>query len=191
MLMSRTLSVMPLHFREDRTTQAAARLLRLKGGRMPYLSLIKLLYLADRKALVELGRPISYDLFVSMPHGPVLSRTLDLITGEPDPDGDSYWRDYISEPLGYDVRLERDAPSSQLSSAEEAILDDVFAKYGHLTKWQLRDLSHTLPEWRDPDGSSVPIPLEEVLIKQGVSPEDARAIRQDLGAEAIADYQLT
>jgi uncharacterized phage-associated protein len=189
--MSRTLLVMPLHFREDRTTQAAARLLKLKGGKMPYLSLIKLLYLADRKALLDLGRPISYDLFVSMPHGPVLSRTLDLITGEPDPEGDSYWREYISEPEGYDVRLVKDAPNSQLSQADEAILDEVFSKYGHLTKWQLRDLSHTLPEWHDPDGSSVPIPLEEILTQQGVSPEDAKAIRLDLGAESLAEYQLT
>ena len=48
----------------------AARLLKLHGAAMPYLKLIKLLYLADRQALLELGRPISCDLFVSMPHGP-------------------------------------------------------------------------------------------------------------------------
>src|SRR5947199_6070444 len=99
-----------LRFREDKTTQAAARLLKRRGGRMPYLSLIKLLYFADRKALLELGRPISYDLFVSMPHGPVLSRTLDLITGEPDPKNPSYWGKYISEPENYHVRMLLDPP---------------------------------------------------------------------------------
>src|SRR5438876_12443906 len=114
-----------LKFREDRTTQAAARLLKRRGGRMPYLSLIKLLYLADRKALLELGRPISYDLFVSMPHGPVLSRTLDLITGEPDPKDPSYWRKYISGPENYHVRLLSEAPNDRLSTAEETILDRV------------------------------------------------------------------
>ena len=182
---------MPLRFREDRTTQAAARLLRLRGAKMPYLSLIKLLYLADRKALLDLGRPISYDLFVSMPHGPVLSRTLDLITTEPDPDRPSYWREYISEPKDYEVSLLKDAPNDQLSPAIEEILDEVFRRYGHLDRWALRDYTHTLPEWEDPEGSSVLIPVREVLIQQGVSPEDAEAICKDLGAEALAEHVLS
>jgi len=182
---------MPLRFREDRTTQAAARLLRLRGAKMPYLSLIKLLYLADRKALLDLGRPISYDLFVSMPHGPVLSRTLDLITTEPDPDRPSYWREYISEPKDYEVSLLKDPPNDQLSPAIEEILDEVFRRYGHLDKWALRDYTHTLPEWEDPEGSSVLIPVKEILIQQGVSPEDAEAICRDLGAEAFAEHILS
>ena len=75
---------------------------------MPYMSLIKLLYLADRRALFNHGRPISYDFFVSMPHGPVLSRTYGLIIEEPDPDQPSYWRTYISEPDNYKVELTQD-----------------------------------------------------------------------------------
>ena len=127
---------MHLKYREDKTTQAAARLLRLSNGRMPYMSLIKLLYFADRRALLQPGRPISYDLFVSMPHGPVLSRTYDLITDEPDPDNPSYWRQYISEPERYEVCLLGDVPDDQLSPAEEAILDSVFNEVGQLNQWQ-------------------------------------------------------
>lgn len=177
----------PLRFREDKTTQAAARLLRAKGGRMPYISLLKLLYFADRRALAELGRPISHDLFVSMPHGPVLSRTLDLITAEPDRGAESYWRKYISEPENYEVRLLHDAPNDQLSPAEETILDAVFQELGHLPKWQLVERSHQLPEWRDPHGSSVPIDLRAILMEQGVTREEAEAIVNDLVAEAALD----
>jgi len=177
----------PLRFREEKTTQAAARFLRAKGGRMPYISLLKLLYFADRRALAELGRPISHDLFVSMPHGPVLSRTLDLITAEPDRGPASYWRQYISEPENYDVRLLRDAPNDQLSQAEEAILDAVFREVGHLSRWQLVERSHQLPEWRDPQGSSVPIDLLSILMEQGVTREDAEAIVGDLVAEDAVD----
>jgi len=179
---------MPLQFREERTTQAAARLLRLHGAEMPYLKLIKLLYLADRQSLLELGRPISYDLFVSMPHGPVLSRTYDLILGEPEED--SYWRRFISAPEDYQVRLLGDVPNDQLSPAQEAILDDVFRRFGGMHKWALRDFTHGLPEYHDPKGSSVPIDLREILLAQGVSEEDARAILDEIGAETLAERWL-
>lgn len=183
---------MCLRFREDKTTQAAARLLKSGGGEMPYISLIKLLYFADRKALVELGRPISYDLFVSMPKGPVLSRTFDLIASEPDPSDDrpSYWRQYISEPRNYTVALLSEPPNGQLSPAEEEVLDQVFQEFGHFDRWTLVRLSHELPEWSDPHGSSVPIAIRSILVHQGVSSEDAGAIIRDLEAETAAESLL-
>lgn len=185
-----TLGPMPLRFREDRATQAAARLLRLRGGTMSYLKLMKLIYLADRQALLELGRPISYDMYVSMPQGPVLSRTLDLMTAEPGPSTDprSYWRTIISEPRKWEVTLlSQDIPNDQLSAAEEAILDGVFEKYGRLSRWEIRDLSHKLPEWRDPQGSCVPIRIKDILLHQGMSERDALAIEEALTAETYAD----
>jgi uncharacterized phage-associated protein len=185
-----TLQPMPLRYREDRATQAAARLLRLRGGTMSYLKLMKLLYFADRLALAQLGRPISYDMYVSMPQGPVLSRTLDLMTEEPEPHADhpSYWRTFISEPHEYEVSLLRDdIPNDQLSRAEEEILDRVFAQYGRLSRWEIRDLSHRLPEWQDPHGSCVPINIKDILLHQGMSEGDAQAIVEALGAENYAD----
>ena len=68
---------MQLKYREDGSTQAAARLLKRAGGPMSHMKLIKLLYLADRRALVRWGRPITCDWYVSMPQGPVPSFTLD------------------------------------------------------------------------------------------------------------------
>jgi len=183
-------SLMFLRYREDKTTQAAARLLQAKGGRMSYMSLIKLLYFADRRAFAELGRPISSDLFVSMPHGPVLSRTLDLVTAEPER-VESYWRRYISEPEHYEVRLLDEVPNDQLSPAEEHIVDDVFHEFGHLTRWELVDRSHKLPEWKDPHGSSIPIEPRVILMAQGIPEDDVDAILEELAAdeavEALAD----
>ena len=82
---------MRLPFNEKKATQAAAYLLRLRGGRMSYMKLIKLLYLADRISLNRRGRPITTDRYVSMDRGPVLSRTLNLITEERDPAAPSFW----------------------------------------------------------------------------------------------------
>ncbi len=177
-----------MRYREDRTTQAAARLLRQHDNQMPYLKLLKLLYLADRKALAELGRPISFDYFVSMPQGPVLSRTYDLMVGEqPDASRPSYWRQYISEPEGYNVGLIRETPNDQLSPAEESILDQVFAEYGRWDRWRLVAYTHTLPEYQDSKGSSLPIELRDILMAQNVTEEDAEAVEAALAAESAAD----
>ena len=174
---------MPLRFREDRAAQAAASLLKLRGGTMSYLKLIKLLYLADRQALTELGRPITYDRFVSMQYGPVLSNTLNLISTEPDPEAWSYWHTYISAPRDWEVALLREAPVDQLSKAEEGILRKIFAQFGHMTRWDLVKYTHGLPEYEDPQGSSVPISLRRMLIGTGRTEEDAAAIEQELEAE--------
>ncbi len=179
-----------LRFREDKTTQAAARLLRLKKGRIPYLSLIKLLYFADRRALAALGHPISSDLFVSMPHGPVLSRTYDLIVGETDPEP-TYWRQHISEPENYEVFLTQDPGNDSLSPAEESVLDLVFREFGHLSKWSLKDRAHELPEYEDPHGSSIPIRLRDILKAQGISEDDATSLLDDLRAADYTAEQLT
>lgn len=174
---------MPLRFREDRAAQAAACLLRLRGGTMSYLKLIKLLYLADRQALAQLGRPITHDRFVSMQYGPVLSSTLDLINTEPNPEKWSYWHTYISAPRDWEVTLLRDAPVDQLSRAEEAILNEVFDRFGQWSRWELVKYTHELPEYTDPDGSSVQIPLRRILVGTGKTEEDAIAIEQALEAE--------
>ena len=59
-------------FNERRATEAAARFLKLRGGRMSYLKLIKLIYFLDREALLRWGRPVTGDRYVSMDNGPVV-----------------------------------------------------------------------------------------------------------------------
>ena len=80
-----------MRFNERKATQAAAFLLKIRGGRMSYLKLIKLLYLADRAALARWGRPITTDRHVSMNHGPVLSRVLDLVNDGDAPGEEVVW----------------------------------------------------------------------------------------------------
>src|SRR5947209_20462172 len=94
-----------LRFDERRATEAAARFLKLRGGRMSYLKLIKLLYLLDREALLRWGRPVTTDRYVSMDNGPVVSRIYDLIREEPPPGADPVWRHYIPAPLEYEAAL--------------------------------------------------------------------------------------
>jgi len=67
-------------FNETKATQAAARFLHLADDHLNYMVLIKLLYLADREALVRWGRPITFDTYYTMKYGPMLSNVHDLIT---------------------------------------------------------------------------------------------------------------
>ncbi len=178
---------MRTRFREEKSAQAAARLLKLRGGTMSHLKLIKLLYLVDREAFVRWGRPVTHDSYVSMPHGPVLSFTLDRINERESSEG-AYWHTLIGPKQNYEVRLiAEDCPNGQLSRAEEELIDEVFAKYGHMNRWQLRDFSHTLPEWEDPNGSSHPIDAADILRDAGYSEDDIQEIAGELEESALAD----
>jgi len=182
---------MPQRYREDRATQAAARLLQRAGGKMNHMKLIKLLYLADRRALLRWGRPITFDCYVAMPHGPVLSFTLDKINDSAPFDGSSYWHRHISECTGHEVALLAGVPNDQLSLAEEQLLDGVFAEFGGMSQREIRDYSRTLPEWRDPNGSSLPIAWRDILLAEGLSEDDVRDVEEGLRAEEFAADLLT
>jgi uncharacterized phage-associated protein len=176
-------------FCQEKTTQAAGLLLRLRGGHMSHLKLIKLLYLADRQALLRWGRPITFDQHVSMNHGPVLSQTLDLINGGIPPEEAAYWRRYIGERVDHEVELrpDQDCPTDQLSEAEEDLLAEVFAEFGLFTRWQIRDYVHTLPEWKDPNGSMLPIHYDEILQAGGMAPEEIAQVMAELEERSRAE----
>jgi uncharacterized phage-associated protein len=182
---------MHLKYREEKATQAAAYLLHLAGGSMNYMKLIKVLYLAEREALVRWGRPITFDRYVAMRHGPVLSGTYDRITDQPDPAHPSYWNTLISPPNNYVVSLLEDPPpKEQLSEAEESLLGETFEKCRSMNEWQVRDLTHELPEWTDPEGSSVPISIRDILQSEGFDESDIEDIYEALQAEASAHEML-
>jgi uncharacterized phage-associated protein len=177
---------MRMRYREDKATQAAARLLWRRGAPMSHLKLIKLLYLVDREALIRFGRPVTGDSYVSMPHGPVLSSTLDRINqGEYYRDG--YWGRHIAPKQDHQVALRGGVPNDQLSRAEEELIDEVFEKYGRMRRWDLVEFTHTLPEWHDPQGSSHPIDPAEILRDAGYSDDDIRDIAADLHEVELAD----
>ena len=171
---------MRLPFNEKKATQAAAYLLRLRGGRMSYMKLIKLLYLADRISLIRRGRPITTDRYVSMDRGPVLSRTLNLITEDRDPAAPSFWAECITEPSNYEVELKSDPGADELSQSEERLLEEIFAEHGRKSRWELVKLTHDLPEWQDPDGGALPIEYAAILKAGGQTPEEIQSIVGDM-----------
>lgn len=181
---------MGLRFDEQKATQVAGRILELRGGRMHYFKLIKLLYLADRDALLQWGRPITTDTFASMKHGPIVSTIYDLIKKK-----DIHkpiWSAFISDPVGdKEVELLKPTPTNRLSRAEERLLGEIFEKYGRWNRYDLRDfVLHKLPEWKDPGTTSVPITIADILQAEGESNEEIKAIEEELDAVGAEEERL-
>jgi len=158
---------MRYHFDEIKTTQIASLLLSQNDGKMNYMKLIKLLYLIDREALLKWGFPLTCDRYVSMDKGPVLSNTYNLIMEGVQDKSKSYWYDHISEPANYSVELLTDAGDGELSDAEIELITKIDAKYKDKDQWDMVEIVHELPEWVDPEGSSVPIQYEDILREAG------------------------
>lgn len=179
---------MAIPFNERKVTEAAALLLDLRGGQMHFLKLLKLLYIADREALSRWGIPITNDNYVSMDNGPVLSRTYNLIRDG----GSRFWSEYISAQFGdYEVRLRDKMPEIQkLSSAEEKLLNEIFAEFGNRNRWDLVDATHNFGEWQDPHGSSIPISIREILGALGEPEEEIDATVAELGCEQKISERL-
>ena len=92
-------------FCEEKVAQMAAYLLQRRDGRMSYLKLMKLLYLSDRESMDRFGEPISDDRMVSMPLGPVLSQTLNVLTGSAIQA--NAWSEWIKGESHYEVSTKR------------------------------------------------------------------------------------
>gem|GEM_PF-236814 len=165
-----------LPFNEKKATQAAAYLLKLGGGTMNYMKLIKLLYLADRKALLIWRRPITTDQCVSMKCGPVLSQIYDFIKK----DGNTVWEKAISRLGQYDVSLKHDPGDDALSEADTTVLDEIFWEYGEICSSRLVDVTHELPEWKDPGRGATPIRYSDILKAEGADKSEVEMFEEEL-----------
>ena len=176
---------------EQKVAQMAAYLIRKDGERMAHLKLMKLLYLSDREAMSRYGFPMSGDSVVAMPHGPVLSQTLNLMDGdvESQPGG---WEAWISDKENHEVSLRNSAFAfeelDQLSRADIEVLDAIWQQFGHMGKYEIRDYTHNhCSEWHDPKGSSHPIPLHNIFTALGRSHEEAITLAENIEAERSVD----
>jgi uncharacterized phage-associated protein len=162
--------------------QAASVLLRCEHKQMSYLRLLKLLYIADREALKEVGRPILGTRPVAMKHGPLHSIVYDLIKGQhlEEP----LWSQYIERDR-YQLKLVQDPGVGNLSRYEIKKLTDVCERYAHVDDWALAELTHEFAEWQKNyrEHTAVPISLDDILDALGRSADKA-AILQDAADEA-------
>ncbi|MBQ7538509.1 MAG: SocA family protein [Treponema sp.] len=142
---------------------------------MNYMKLIKLLYLADRAALDAYGETITENSAVSMDQGPVLSELYDYIKNSKHDDAQRLWNNYFVKNKHSLDCINTDIDDGELCEYEESILEEIDNLYKDKTPWQMVDLVHNVnvcPEWRDPNGSALPIRTNEVLSYLGYSKEE-------------------
>lgn len=179
---------MSWYFDPIRVTQAASYLLACSGqNRMPYLKLLRLLYMADQESLRETERPITGDDALATDYGPVLSRVYDYIQCMPRKGAHEWARFFHAD--GYDVERFEDPGASELSPYDERILKSVYDHNAHLDSFDTRLLSQEFPEWEKAyrgEGTTLPISLELRLEAVGIQSKEALdAIRQARDAECV------
>jgi len=136
---------------------------------MPYIKLIKLLYLADRRMIQKRGRAITGDSYYSVKCGPILSETLEAIKlTTPD------WSDLLGADLeARIVWLKSKQLPARLSNADIEVLEWVSANFGHWSWPKLVRFTHRLKEWTKPadDTKRTPITLADIGRGLGLTPE--------------------
>jgi hypothetical protein len=173
-------------FNQQKATEAAMLLIQLHGGRMSRLKLVKLIYLADRKALEKWERPITYDAYFSMGGGQVLSGVLDLINNNII---NPLWQAYIEQAGGNYVRLSNNAVKPQkLSRAEVKLLQDIYKQFGHWYRFDLGDYTKKLPEYK-PTTGRIRTYIQDILDKI-YSKDDTERIVHRLEEKAYLDMAL-
>ena len=161
---------------------ATAYLCQMNGGRLNVLHLIKMLYAADREALIVWNRTITGDRFCSMKNGPVLSRIYDLMCGKILGSEMESWKTVFHPRDGNDIALKGDhVDLGPLSKRETDALAKAFKTFRKVPAGRLIEFLHkALPEWKDPGDSSAPIDPRDILFQSGLSEEEVSEIEQEL-----------
>jgi len=164
-----------LGFDHLKSVQTIAYFVRKAGGTIQKLKLIKLIYLAERRSFERRGRPMNFDSYLSLPHGPIASSALNGIDHNfvrPE------W-DAIALANKRDVSIAAEVEDDRLSRADRAILDAIWDEFGGMTASQIRNWTHDhCAEYVEVGaGASLPIDFAEILEQVG-NPDFTEAARE-------------
>lgn len=164
----------------EKVLQMIIYLLSLNGGQMNLLKLMKELYLIDRLSIDERDSSVSGDVFFSMPHGPVLSQTLSMLTILP-----AYpaWFEYLgSDRNSYfpDIILKKQVSEfDRLSEKDKTYIRNISEQFKNYTEFEIEDYTHHLAEWVDPKGSSRKIRFQDVMRALNKSDDEIMAAKKE------------
>ena len=164
-------------YTEKKAVQAAYHVCRFAGGTIDFQRLLKILYLADRISLEQRGRPITFDLLCNMDQGPLPSTIYDrfkpLIHRNSSIPQHPEWSRAFSKQGVFNLRACEDPGVDCLSRNNLRILEEayLFAQQYRI-KDDLEKYLHSLPEYVDPTGSSLPISYRTILENFGYSKDE-------------------
>ncbi len=175
-------------FSEKQAGEAVAYILRRIGPTADKLKVVRLLYLADRESFRRHGAPICGGEYFSLPHGPVVSKALDLLK-TPSTPGIGW--SIKGGPDTNSVTLNTEIEFDYLSRDDISVLDEVIARFAPMKLWDLGEHLHALPEYTKPEGRGrLPLPTSELLRGVGLSEDKIAIIRRELAEQRAFDRTL-
>lgn len=166
-----------------KTIAAVAFLVEKEGGDLDMFLGLKMLYLADKRALIMWGKTITGDSLVSMPKGPVLSATYNLFKGSAPREDQIAWDGCFSERVNQSIHLVKDVDTGILSEREMEVLEAARGEINGVAPWEVSLWLHQIcPEWTDPQGSSIPIDPSTILRNAGKTQEEIERIETSVRA---------
>ena len=111
----------------------------------------KLVWLADRYHLRQFGRTITGDRYFAMQRGLVPSDTKNIVEGECPRhiSLESFNKTAIQHDKGsFSYRFVSVIDQDVFSESDREVLDLIWNTFGGLDQWQLSELSHKAPEWK-------------------------------------------
>jgi uncharacterized phage-associated protein len=113
--------------------------------------IVKTLFLADRAHLNKYGRPVTFDNYVAMTHGPVPSLTYDLL--KPNTNFNTYfdeerpWTIESEGKVNRFVKIQREHKKEVLSKTDISVLDSAIDIIVTLTFKQIKNVTHMDPAY--------------------------------------------
>lgn len=141
----------PLPSQEILAKQVMAAFVQRAGGPINMTHLMKLVYLADKKALIKTGAPITCSVLKALPYGPVSDAAMDA--GEHGLEGDADDMFLLCPKKGIDPRLVQLAKAISrsdlnfLSDVEISIIDEVWDEWKDVPQQEVIDKTHLNPEY--------------------------------------------
>ena len=156
-------------FRPDKTAEAIELIARARPGLTQYF-VGKLLYFADKEHFLDWGRPITFDRYVAMVHGPVPSAVRNMLMtaagvtagiGEEQLESSRAHADALSGLVRVELEesdkgerqcvfsLSARSNIQNLSESDVEALEKVIRDLGTKSFGYLRDLSHRDEAWRE------------------------------------------
>ena len=166
-------------FNIRKSIAATAFLMEREGGQLDMFLGLKTLYFADKQALIQWGKTITGDSFVSLPKGPSLTRLYNLFKGEGPKEDQQEWDASFSEKVNHSIHLLKPVDMSILSERERETLENARKQINSCAPWDVSRWTHdTCPEWQDPHGSSAPIDPVAILHNAGRSDEEIQIMME-------------
>jgi len=169
--------------RYEKLQQAVGLLLSLEPSqRMNYTKLIKVLYIADRESLKEMGEPIVGGETWCLNKGPILSDLKELIDGNQV--RPSWTASFKTD--GYDLVCVSDPGRDCLCDYEIDKLTELHARYRKYGFGRMIDVTHRLPECKKNKVASgrKRISLRDILEGLGIA-DQAAEIEDDAKGAAL------